>query len=122
MHTQKPISGDLEISLQVCSTVHVQVPYASYMHFAETLDKSKQTPLFSEEEFFSDRVHSTATQSVVGGQGNTWQRRRGGSSSHSFASGQRCQQQVALGDRWDLLLLWAGGTTKPPLLLTCKGY
>lgn len=27
--------------------------------------------------------------------------------------------RVALGDRWDLLLSWAGGATEPPLLLTC---
>lgn len=54
MHSHKHVSRNSEISLQVCSIVHVQVPYASYMHFTETLDKSKQTPLFSEEEIFSD--------------------------------------------------------------------
>ena len=71
MHSQKPISSNPEIQLQVYNIIPVQITYAGYMDFTEIRDKSKQTSLFFEEEKlpFSDRVNSTAIQNVAWGPG-----------------------------------------------------
>lgn len=53
MHSQKPISSNPEIQLQVYSIIPVQITYAGYMDFTEIWDKSKQTSFFF---FFLQKV------------------------------------------------------------------